>query len=150
MSASSPKMYRAMIPQPSSTSTPLIPAVGTDGNKLGVRVPPHPRADVHPDSSGNVGPIGEGLSVAPSLRKLPQVLVPERLRDKRPGARGSNTLQVFCLGEGAFVRAPVGDSLELFPTSSSHGVIQPIRTTPVEEYQQHLAATQTLWTVDET
>lgn len=148
MPADRPKMYRSMIPQPSVT--PVLPAVGTDGNMLGARVPPHPRADVLPDPDGNVGPIGKGLSVAPSLRVLPQVLVPERLRNKRPGARGSNNLRVFRLGEGTFVRAPVGDSLELLPTSPEHGVIQPVRTTPLSEYQKHLATTQTLWTVDET
>lgn len=130
--------------------TPVVPAVGTADNMLGARVPPHPRADISPDSSGNVGPIGKGLSVAPNFRVLPPALVPERLRDKRPGARGSNALQVFRLGEGPFVRSPVGSSLELLPTSSKHGVIQPVRDTSLNDYQNDLADTQTRWTVDET
>jgi hypothetical protein len=148
MPADWPKMYRSMVPQPSVT--PVVPAVGTDDNMLGARVPPHPRADVLPDSSGNVGPVGKGLSVAPSLAALPQPLVPKRLRDKRLGARGSNTLRVFRLGEGSFVRAPVGSSLELLPTSPKHGVIQPVKAAPLADYQNHLAATQALWEVDET
>ena len=148
MSADWPKMIRSMVPQP--LAVPVVPAVGTTDNMLGPRVPPHPRADVHPDPSGAVGPIGEGLSVAPSLAVLPQVLVPKRLRDKRPGACGKNALQVFRLGEKSFARGTVGDALELVPTSSDHGIVQPIRAMPLAEYQEHIAATQALWQVDET
>ena len=109
---------------------------------LGVRLSPHPRADVHPDPNGNVGPVGEGLSVAPNLTALPPSLVPERLRDKRPGARGTNALCVFRAGNGNFVRASLGGALELLPTSSKHGVVQPIRPTPIKDYENELAATQ--------
>lgn len=140
-------MYRSMIGQGSSTA--VVPATGTADNMLGARVPPHPRADVHPDPSGSVGPVGEGLSVAPGLATLPLPLVPQRLRDKRPGARGRNTLQVFSLGEKGFSRAAVGSSLELMPTSSKHGVVQPIGPMPIGEYQEQLAATQAFWRVDE-
>lgn len=132
-------MYRSMLPQ---SAAPVVPAVGTADNMLGARVPPHLRADVHPDPGGNVGSAGEGISVSPSLTALPASLVPERLRDKRPGARGINTLRVFRLGNGAFLRAPLGSALELLPTSPKHGVVQPIRPTPIEDYQQELAATQ--------
>jgi hypothetical protein len=51
---------------------------------------------------------------------------------------------------GARVPPHLGSSLELLLTSSQHGVIQPIRPTPLDEYQKHLAATQALWVVDET
>jgi hypothetical protein len=147
MSANWPKMYRSMLPQVSAAS--IAPAVGTADNMLGVRLPPHPRADVHPDPSGNVGPVGEGLSVAPNLTALPPSLVPERLRDKRPGARGTNALRVFRAGNGSFVRAPLGSTLELLPTTSKHGVVQPIRPTPIQGYEKELAATQGHWVVDE-
>jgi hypothetical protein len=147
MTASWPKVYRSMVPQ---ASEPMVPAVGPASNMLRARLPPDPRADVHPDASGHVGPTKEGLSVCPSLRLLPPSLVPERLREQRPGARGENALRVFCLGNESFVRAPIGTSLELLPTSSKHGVVQPVRSMPVQDYQQALAATQTLWVVDET
>ena len=148
MFASSPKMYRAMLPGASTTSP--VPMVGTGDNMLRARVPPHPRADIHPDMSGAVASVGEGISVAPGLKELPQVLVPARLREKRPGARGSNALVVFRFGHGPFARCPVGSALELVPTSSQHGVVQPVRPTPIDDYQSDLAATQTLWEVDET
>ncbi|MDC3954517.1 hypothetical protein [Polyangium jinanense] len=147
MSAAWPKMYRTMVPEDPSAK-PAVPAVGTAANMLGVRVPPHPTPDVHPDSAGNVGPCGEGLSVAPSLAVLPQRLVPARLRDKRRGARGPDDLHVFRLGEASFRRAPVGGSLELQPTSDTHGVLQPLRQTSVAQYQLDLGATKTSW-VDE-
>ena len=140
-------MYRSMLPQ--ASAAPVAPAVGTADNMLGARVPPHPRADVHPDASGNAGPVGEGLSVSPNLAALPPSLVPERLRDKRPGARGTNTLRVFRLGNGSFVRATLGSAIELLPTSPKHGVVQPIRPTPIQDYQKELAATQEHWVVDE-
>ena len=69
MTAAWPKMYRTMLPEDAS-ATVVVPAVGTAGNVLGVRVPPHPRPDVHPDGEGNVGPSGEGLSVAPSIKAM--------------------------------------------------------------------------------
>ncbi len=147
MSAEWPRMYRSMLPE--ASSAPVAPAVGTADNMLGARVPPHPRADIHPDASGNVVPIGGGLSVAPYLGALPPSLVPERLRDKRPGARGTNTLRVFRLGNGSFVRAALGSALELLPTSSKHGVLQPLGPTPIQDYQKELAATRGHWLVDE-
>jgi hypothetical protein len=140
-------MYRSMLPQ--SSAEPLAPAVGDADYMLGARVPPHPRADIQPDPGGNVGPSGKGLSVAPSLTALPPSLVPERLRDKRPGARGAITLRVFRLGNASFERAPLGSVLELLPTSTKHGVVQPIRPMPLQDYQKELAATQQLWVVDE-
>lgn|SRR5215510_4627988 len=147
MSAGWPKMYRSMLPQ--SSTAPIAPAVGTAGNMLGAREPPHPLADVHPDPEGNVGPSSKGLSVVPSLSVLPPNLVPERLRNKRPGARGTNALRVFRLGNVSFARAPLGSALELLPTSAKHGVIQPAQPMAVQEYQKELAATQGLWVVDE-
>jgi hypothetical protein len=147
MPADWPKMYRSMLPQ--GPSAPIVPAVGTADNMLGPRVPPHPRADVHPDPGGNVGPIGEGISVAPNLTALPASLVPERLRDRRPGARGSNELRVFRAGSESFVRAPLGTALELFPNKPKHGVVQPMQPMPIKDYEQALAATQDHWVVDE-
>lgn len=136
-------MYRTMLPQPEVT--PHTPAVGTDDNMLGARVPPHQRADVRLDPDGSVGPGSGGISVAPRITALPQGLVPERLRALRPGARGSNTLRVFRLGEARFGDTPVGDSLRLLPTTPKHGVLEARQSMPLNTYQQELAATQKLW-----
>lgn len=142
------KLYRTMLPD-IDNGAPGLPRIGQDDNMLGVRLPPHPRADVHPEADGTVKPGNKGMSVAPSLAALPQALVPERLRGIRPGARGSDRLKVFRLEAAALQNAGVSDALELVPTSSKHGVVQPSRPMLVIEYQGHLAATQTFWAVDE-
>ena len=100
-------------------------------------------------ADGTVKPSNRGMSVAPSLAALPQALVPERLRGIRPGARGSDRLKVFRLETVALQSAGISDFLELVPTSSKHGVVQPSRPMLVIEYQGHLAATRPFWTVDE-
>src|SRR5271170_8094039 len=82
-----PRIYRTMVFETDETGRRL-PQVGTGKNMLGARLPPDVPADVHPDAEGNVARGGEGLSVAPNLKALPLRLVPERLRDRRPGARG--------------------------------------------------------------
>jgi hypothetical protein len=166
MSDEWPKMYRAMLPEEATLAVPAlavneggwierspteaeasipIPAVGTRENMLGVIVP----TDIHPDAEGWVTPNGTGLSVGPSLTQLPPGRVPERLRDKRRGARGNNSLLVFRIEMTSFRQAPVGDRLELKPTSKKHGVVQPSRRTLINDYQEDLANTQRLWTVDE-
>lgn len=105
--------------------------------------------DIHPDEAGRIEPSGEGLSVAPSLKMLPPGRIPERLRDKRPGARGRNELRVFRVGTMGFHQAHLGDRLELKPTSKRHGVVQPRHQTHIDDYQRDLASTQSSWTVDE-
>jgi tetratricopeptide (TPR) repeat protein len=108
-----PAEAAALLPEPKIFRTMLfdtidggrrVPQVGTDKNMLGARLPPSDPADVHPDANGRVAPAGEGLSVSPSLKSMPLGLVPERLRDRRPGARGSDDLRLFRLGEGRFVQ----------------------------------------------
>src|SRR5438552_1280881 len=91
---SEPKIFRSMVFE-TAASGRRIPQVGSGRNMLGVRLPPDNPADVHPDADGNVLPVQEGLSVAPDLKALPLSLVPERLRSRRPGARGSNDMRLF-------------------------------------------------------
>lgn len=131
-----------------SSSDEVVPVIGKEANMLGAREPPNSHPDIHPDSTGHVGPNGQGLSVAPSPEALPFHCIPARLRDKYRGARGNNALRVFRLGEAIYSRAPIGKTLELLPTNATHGVIQPKQQMLAQEYQNELAATQHFW-VDE-
>ena len=130
------------------------PAVGTERNMLGVRVPPDERHDISPDAEGYVQPGGGGLSVNPSIMALYEktvVLIPShfRHRDKRyKGARGKDPLQIFRLGEGDFARAHVTEHLVLAPDRNmpvTHGVIEPARRVLLSEYQSNLQNTRNEW-----
>ncbi|HEX5269246.1 MAG TPA: hypothetical protein VFW33_02100 [Gemmataceae bacterium] len=132
------------------------PLVGTENNMLGVRVPPHPRADVAVNPDGTVSPAtGKGLSVAPSLEALAKVpfLVSRRLRRRFPAARGVDDLVTWKLGEGAFTAGPVAPGLTLCPdglANPRHGVVETDTRVPVNNYQQALAATRETWEEGET
>lgn len=142
--SSEPTIYRTMVFETDATGQ-HEPRVGTGQNMLGVRLPPDNPADVHPDAAGNVAPTKEGLSVAPNLKALPLRLVPERLRGRRLGARGSDDLRLFRLGGGPFQRSSIATGLELEPTSKTHGVVRPSTPMPVGDYQERLAATKPRW-----
>ena len=146
-SPAEPKIYRTMVFETDETGRRL-PQAGTGKNMLGARLPPDSPADVQPDAEGNVARGGEGLSVAPSLKALPLRLVPERLRDRRPGARGSDDLRLFRLGEAPFQPSNIAEELELQPTSKTHGVVRPRAPMHVHHYQARLAATKPRW-IDE-
>src|SRR5947208_1283378 len=100
------------------------PMVGSDSNQLGVRIPPHPAADVNPDKDGNVFP-GKGMSVAPQWRMLPMHLIPRRLSDKVPKARGREDLFCWRMGEGAFTEESIEPDLALSIQSPKHGTLGP-------------------------
>jgi hypothetical protein len=142
-----PKIFRTML-FATDASGRHVPRVGSGRNMLGVRVPPDAPADVRPDAEGNVACGAEGLSVAPSLKALPPRLVPERLRSSRPGARGTDDLRLFRLGEGPFQPSDIADELELQPTSNTHGVVRPRAPMHVTRYQERVAATKPRW-IDE-
>jgi hypothetical protein len=125
------------------------PIVGNETNMLGVRVPPHPRADVKPDQNGMVQTGMGGMSVSPGWRDLPPFLIPSRLGKLAPGARGSNKLTCFRFGEGSFGNAPVTQSLTLVVNRPTHGTVQPSRSMPITEFQKQLADTQAAWVIDE-
>jgi hypothetical protein len=126
------------------------PQVGNGANCLGVRenaVPPE--ILVEPD--GTVRPGSGGMSVSPSIERLPPHLIPKRLRGLFPGARGSNnkpTLLPWHFGEGPFVSGPLTDDLvfRLDPTSPDrHGFVEPARPVSLAAYQAALASTRTQW-----
>jgi hypothetical protein len=142
-----PRIYRTMVFETDGTGR-RWPQVGVGKNMLGARLPPDNRADVQPDAEGNVARGGEGLFVAPNLKALPPFLVPKRLRDRRPGAVGSNDLRLFRLGEAPFEPSNIAEELELQPTSTTHGVVRPRARMQVHHYQARLAATKPRW-IDE-
>ncbi len=140
-----PKIFRTMLPDASGTK----PKIGCDGGPgLGVRVPPDPNADVHPDLIGNVGS-GEGMSVAPYISALEWFRIPKRLKHIYPDASGSNRQIIWSMGEGEFRDAPISASLALKADSDTHGQIEPMTRVPVAAFQNALAETQKEWRKDE-
>ena len=137
-----PLVYRSMYAEGTR------PRVGNESSQLGVRVPPHPTADVFPDLDGNITP-GKGMSVAPHWRSLPRHLIPRRLRDKVPTARGREDLVCWRMGEGTFTEGPIAPDLTLTIQSQSHGTVGPPIATSLVEFQAALSNTQDLWVVDE-
>jgi hypothetical protein len=126
-----------------------VPIVGSGKNLLGVRVPPDPQADIRPDGGGNVHPGASGMSVAPRWRDLPYFLIPKRLKELVPDARGRNDLVCFRCGEGNFVESSITEKLTLKPDRPTHATVQPANTMPLADYQNAIAATCDGWTKDE-
>ncbi|WP_425614603.1 hypothetical protein NA78x_004476 [Anatilimnocola sp. NA78] len=139
-----PRFYRAMVHENE------IPVVGSGKNMLGVRVPPDPNPDIHPDDSGNVQPGNGGMSVAPTWRDLPHFLVPKRLKELAPKARGRNELACFRFGEGSFAASDVTEWLVLRPDSSIHATVQPGNSMLLADYQNAIGDTREGWNKDET
>ena len=137
---SPPTMYRVMLFDEQDGLR--RPRAGSGRDMLGASLPPTIPADISPSSDGMVGPGDSGMSVAPSLRALPPGLVPERLRDLRPGARGRNDARLFRLGDGPFRSAPINADLEQLPTSKKHGVVRPARDLHIDDFQAALAFTR--------
>ncbi len=141
-----PKIYRSM-----KKAEDGKPVVDASGKGLGVRgAPVNGVADVDLDDQDRVVLNGKGMSVAPAWRSLPYFLIPERLKDKVPRARGANRLCCFATGEGPFAAGPVSDALELLVDKPTHGIVAPRGLAPLDHYQASLAATRDSWTEDET
>lgn len=118
-----PLVFRAM-----KKSEDGLPTVEQTASGLGVR----PGIDIDLDVQGNVEVNGKGMSVAPTLRSMPLLRIPKRLRDKVPGARGSNNTLLqhrrrsipggkICLGFGLRARqrdARLRNPLSICPTWS--------------------------------
>jgi hypothetical protein len=135
-----PRVFRAM------REDGGLPAVGTEPRMLG------PAAkDITADAQGLVHPGFDGISVAPTLRDLPTILIPKRLRHIAPKATGSNTSAVWRHGDGSFAdEGAVAPDLQLRVDLETHGVIAPANTMPLLEYAAALAATRADWVKDET
>src|SRR5882724_10350350 len=102
-----PTVYRSMFADQGK------PRVGKGNRTLGIRIAPDPHADIPVDAHGHVQPGSGGMSVAPGWRQLTFFLIPERLKPEVPGARGSNDLVCWRLGEGPFAAAEVAKDLSL-------------------------------------
>jgi hypothetical protein len=140
-----PKIYRSMRKEDDDK-----PKVDATGKGLGVRVEPVNRVtDVDLDREGRVVLNGKGMSVAPGWRDLPYFLIPQRLREKMPAARGSSRLHCFVMGHGAFQNAKITEELELRVDSAKHGVVVPRALVSVDRFQADLAATRDEWSIDE-
>jgi len=132
-----------------------LPLVGTRAKCLGVR-PTGQNADVDlcppGDVNGDVISNDKGLSVVDDWRMLPGHLIPEHLDDGFNNARGKG-MAVFVHGNGTgpFAEGPVAGGLEMIfkQRSVSTGVIRPVATVSLAQYQADLHATRANWVVDE-
>jgi hypothetical protein len=134
------KVFRAM----KSDASGAAPLVEASARGLGVR-----RRDLAPCELGLAHPNRGGMSVAPRLNDLPPWRVPERLSHIVEGAEGPNIDRVWVLGEGAFSNGALSQGLVLRVTSVTHGVVEPDAQRPFTQYEAHLAATASHWTVGE-
>jgi hypothetical protein len=134
-----PTIYRVMRPDGNR------PMVGESATTLGVRIP----RDIQPDDAGDVHLDSQGMSVAPSLRKLPFHLVPRRLNHLRKHARGNNNCRVWRFGNGPFSDGNVAEKLVLRVTSATHGVVAPSKTMTLSEYVDALSGSRDAWSIDE-
>lgn len=140
-----PKIYRSMRKEADDK-----PTADATGKGLGVRAEPvNGVTDVDLDNEGRVILNGKGKSVAPRWRDQPIFLIPKRLVDKFPGARGSSSLHCFAMGDGGFQDGKISEDLALVVDNATHGVVVPELLVSVDRYQADLAATRDDWNLDE-
>lgn len=127
-----------------------LPRVDRRSKCLGVREPPDAFADVDVDAENMVVLNRKGLSVVDDWRRLPGHLIPEQLDDGLNGASGRN-MQVFVHGEASFDEGIVGQRLELLHKvpSTTAGVVCPLASVSLQQFQNDLAATRAEWFIDE-
>jgi hypothetical protein len=139
-----PKIYRVM--RKAADDKPVVDA---SGKGLGVRgLPVNGIVDVDRDENDRIILNGKGMSVSPSWRDLPYFLIPRRLKEKFPGARGAPDLFCFRMGEGAFQDGFVAEGLDLKTDSPKHGNVVPAQLVPLDQYQADLANTRASWALD--
>ena len=98
------------------------PQVGASPRTLGAR----PTSDIPVDVHGNVHPNTGGVSVAPSVDKLPLHRRPPRTwRDRQGSVWKMNT-------------ADLGSELVHVPDSPGHGTIQPSRPMPLSKFSSRI------------
>lgn len=124
-----------------------LPIVGTASKELGVRLPPDENADIEVGEDLNVKLNGKGMSVASDWRFLLPHLIPKRFKPMWEGAAGSNALEIYAHGEGAFEEGQIDAhlSLALKPGTTQHGNVVPIQLASIESFLNHLAETREQW-----
>jgi len=141
-----PRVYRVMAAEDGR------PLIGRHATALGVRVTGG-KPDIAADAEGFVAPSTGGMSVAPSVNKLPSFRLPRRYSRLNRDASGKSDHVVWRMGEGPFILAPVAPGLQLQPDPDAgnirHGVIEPSERMRLEEYEQSLAATRDEWSIEE-
>ncbi len=145
----------ARIVRPMLKDADGLPLVGIKGKCLGVRpIGANADVDLNPpgDVNGDVVPNDKGLSVSADWRTLPGHLIPEHLDDGLNGARGKKmAVYVHGSGTGPFGPGPCATGLEVILKQGSMdaGVIRPVATVPLAQYQADLKATRANWAIDE-
>jgi hypothetical protein len=141
-----PRIFRSMLDDGGK------PKVGSASKMLGVRVAPNPHPDIPVDGNGDVHPNTGGMSVAPEWRKLPDHLIPRRLKHLIPRARGRDDLVCWRLDDLEFFDGqPIGLSvLRVDPAQlDNHGFIEPASLMSIAEFQSALSSTCEDWVPDE-
>ena len=145
----------ARVVRPMKKDTDELPLVGTNGNCLGVRpIGKNSDVDLMPpgDVNGQVISNQKGLSVSADWRNLPPHLIPKHLEDDFNGASGKNlAVYVHGNGTGPFAEGALAAGLEMiFKTGKvDTGVIRPVKTVLLSQYQKDLLATRPHWVIDE-
>ena len=121
-----------------------LPLVGTKAKCLGVGTT-GANADVDLNPAGDVISNDKGLSVGNDWRNLPGHLIPEHLDDGSNGARGKNmAVYVHGNGTGPFAPGPFAAGLEMIlkPHGVDAGVIRPVTTVPLAQYQSDFSSSK--------
>lgn len=144
-----PRIVRPMYSDP----TDGLPQAGSHRRcLLGVR-PAGTNADIDLDPAGDVnGDVvvnRKGLSVSADWRQLPGYMIPEELEDDTNAASGKG-MKVYVHGTGAFAEGVVAAALEMLlkPHGVDSGVVCPIATVSLNQYQADLQATRAHWVDD--
>ncbi|HVA45966.1 MAG TPA: hypothetical protein VNH11_06225 [Pirellulales bacterium] len=138
-----PLIYRVM------TRDGEKPKVGNTARSLGVRLPPSPRPDVEVNDDGTVEPGRGGMSVSPSLERLPKHRIPKRFAHRVPEVSGYDADACWYMGSGPFEEGPVAHGLVLKLKSEDHGLVEPAFGMPLADYLAALVATRDQWQIEE-
>lgn len=134
-----PRIVRAM------KSDGQYPLVAASKNALGAVIGGGRNDDLPGDANALVRPKSGGMSVSPTWRDLPGHRIPRRLRALCPKATGNDLMDCWQFGDGPFTDGTVASSLSLRTDQLTHGVVEPSREMPAQEYQAALAATRENW-----